>query len=147
MYFGNEWLIIYISFTLSSGYDLTKMKCKYVCDLVLPKWKLVRNWSKMIDSGKKFFVYVYVQPLVPTLLTHMYRTWYKLHWDAMFPTGIFTCLRVVRGAHIFLCKDSLTISIPSNIMRSASITHIINYSSLQVTRPRYYWQHGSYTSD
>ena len=60
---------------------------------------------------------------------------------------LYILSRVVRGAHFFLCEDSLTISISSNIMRNTFIIHIINYSSLQVTRPRYYWRHGSYTSD
>ena len=39
------------------------------------------------------------------------------------------------------------VSIYSIIMRNTSITYIINYSSLQVIRPRYYCRHGSYTSD
>ena len=39
------------------------------------------------------------------------------------------------------------VSIYSIIMRNTSITYIINYSSLQVIRPRVYCRHGSYTSD
>ena len=39
------------------------------------------------------------------------------------------------------------LSLYSIIMRNTSIIHIINYSSLQVIRPRCYCRHGSYTSD
>ena len=39
------------------------------------------------------------------------------------------------------------VSIYRIIMRNTSIIHIINYSSLQVMRPKYYWRHWTYTSD
>ena len=50
--------------------------------------------------------------------------------------------RVISKSHIVAI-----VSIYSIIMRNTSITHIINYSSLQVIRPRCYCRHGSYTSD
>ena len=41
----------------------------------------------------------------------------------------------------------VSIILYSIIVRYTGIIHIINYSSLQVMTPRYYWQHGSCTSD
>ena len=65
MYFGNEWLIIYISFTLL-GYEFTKMEMQTRLQSSFNKMKASAQFQRCLVQ-KKVSVYVYIHPLALAL--------------------------------------------------------------------------------